>query len=290
MLPTATGDIQPVFILAGLFVPVLKVPSLTRALMSAKQRYFPGLLPANSKFMDWIKVEVKGSNLRSDIANGSTRQRKTALGYLDRLRDISRRMDTQLVGRAWIKGIGTPIDSTAIYTYSVQYILMQFEHFLQEKAATGIVVADSRNKGKNTSVSHSIFTQKYKTLGDTYPSIIEMPLFGHSDNHAGVQLCDAFCSAILTPMCIETYCVGHVTNVHIRTGYDRIKERYYADVRDMQYRYKDSASRWKGGLTVADALTKRHGGLLFTLPTTAPAAPAGDPLTSGASQVAEDAV
>jgi hypothetical protein len=61
----------------------------------------------------------------------------------------------------------------------------------------GFVIADSRMKRVNTQVSHSIFTQKFRTTGDTYDGIVEVPAFSHSDNHAGLELADAICSALL---------------------------------------------------------------------------------------------
>jgi hypothetical protein len=40
---------------------------------------------------------------------------------------------------------------------------------------------------------------------------MEVPSFGHSDNHAGLQLADLICSAFLWPMAMHAYCEGHIT-------------------------------------------------------------------------------
>jgi len=44
--------------------------------------------------------------------------------------------------------------------------------------------------------------------GDLYDRLIELPTFAHSDNHAGLQVADAMCSALLTPIAVNTYCAG----------------------------------------------------------------------------------
>jgi hypothetical protein len=64
-------------------------------------------------------------------------------------------------------------------------------------------------------VSHSIFTQKFKAEGDQYPRVLEMPTFGHSNNHVGIQIADLLASALLYPMATCAYCRGHVSNVHV---------------------------------------------------------------------------
>ena len=73
-------------------------------------------------------------------------------------------------------------------------------------------MAHSRNNGKNLRVSHSIFTQKFGAV-PKYERLVELPTFGHSDNHAGLQLCDIVCSALLNPIACFAYCAGHVNNV-----------------------------------------------------------------------------
>jgi hypothetical protein len=40
-----------------------------------------------------------------------------------------------------------------------------------------------------------------------------MPLFGHSDNHAGIQAADLLCSAFLFPMATYMYCLGHIKTI-----------------------------------------------------------------------------
>jgi hypothetical protein len=76
-------------------------------------------------------------------------------------------------------------------------------------------------------------------------------------------MADTICSAILTPLAVNTYCVGHVDNVHVRPRYDKIKEQFAGEVRKLQHRYKEASGRDRGGLIVSDAIGHRPGGLLF---------------------------
>ena len=64
----------------------------------------------------------------------------------------------------------------------------------------GVIVLDSRNKVKNVPVAHSLFTWNFSTHGTAYRYMAELPLFGHSDNHAMLQLVDWVASGILAPM------------------------------------------------------------------------------------------
>jgi Protein of unknown function (DUF3800) len=127
----------------------------------------------------------------------------------------------------------------------------------------GVMIADSRVKQLNSQVAHSIFTQKFKGGGDLYDRLIELPAFGHSDNHAGLQIADFLCSGIITPMAVDTYCSGHLTGVHIRPEYANVKSRYASRVRNMQHRYQQKNGQWQGGLVVSDPLGHKGGHLLF---------------------------
>lgn len=86
----------------------------------------------------------------------------------------------------WIKPIRGAFKSLPVYTASVRRCCAHFQSFLDERDATGVVIADSRNHHSNVPMSHSVFTRQHqqKQPGNLYPRILEAPLFGHSDNHA----------------------------------------------------------------------------------------------------------
>ena len=146
----------------------------------------------------------------------------------------------------------------------MQSICETFQHLLAAQGRTGFIIGDSRNKPLNVNVAHSIFTLKCRSSGDPLANIIELPLFGHSENHAGLQVADLVVSTLLFPLTMHAYCTGYVQNLHIRPGYNRIQARYGTELQRLQYRFADpSSGRWRGGIVVSDAHAHRPGGLLF---------------------------
>ena len=163
----------------------------------------------------------------------------------------------------WVKGIGEPFNGRAVYTSSMQHIFRYFEHLLATCGEVGLVVADSRSKPQNAVVAHSILTQKFAAGGDVYPHVAEMPVYGHSENHVGLQVADLLCSALLFPMsATASYCRGYVSSVHVRPGHALLSARYGLRLRALQYRYREGVA-FRGGLTVSDAIGRRPGRLLF---------------------------
>ncbi|MCT8328014.1 DUF3800 domain-containing protein [Albidovulum sediminis] len=262
-LESATSSIQPTLAITGLIVDYSSLHKLTSDMIEAKQRFFPRLLPATATHLDWIRAEVKGAELRKQACQSSRNEKRHAFGVIDKVTALCAAASAKIVGRVWVKGIGTPMNGTSVYTYSIQSIYQDFQKYLERANDIGFVVSDSRVHHLNTQVAHSVFTQKFKGTGDTYDRIVELPAFSHSDNHAGLQLIDLVCSAIITPIAIETCCKGHVTSPHVRPGYTTIKERYKIWLRESQFRYNEASGRTRGGLTVSDGISQKPGGALF---------------------------
>ena len=245
-------------------VDVTHLASLTDNFLNLKQQYFPGLPYPSAMPLDRILPEIKGADIRSNATRGTPRQRRHAIGFLDRILGLLQHHDAKLVARIWVKGIGLPFDATSVYTSSIQGICSYFEHYLTQTNGTGICIADSRNKFKNVSVSHSIFTLKFSSAAPSYQRLVELPTFGHSDNHAGLQICDIVCSALLYPIACFAYCTGHVNNVHVQPRAADLRRRYGEQLKALQYRYQNTATgRYEGGLVVSDAIARRNGSLMF---------------------------
>ena len=138
-----------------------------------------------------------------------------------------------------------------------------FDHYLTTADDFGFCIADARAKGLNVQVAHSILTQMFSTRQPQYPRIVELPTFGHSDNHVGVQVCDLLTSALIVPMVTHTYCTGHVANIHVQPDYSRIRGRFTNRIQQLLYRYQDAQGNWRGGITVSDAILHRPSSLMF---------------------------
>ena len=261
-LPTATAPIQPVLIICAVVIDQGSLSRLTHDLIALKKRFFPKLLPPGRPYLAWMPRELKGSEIRKSICSADRNGRRQAIGLLDKTVDLLRGYDIKIFGRALIKEIGGTIDGNAVYTSSMQAICFTLQNFLSQTGDSAFIIADSRNFTLNTSVANSIFTKKLKQGGDDYPSILEVPVFGHSNNHAGLQLCDLLCSGLLFPMAIDAYCTSHVANLHVRPGYSILRARYGLRLAQLQHRYLEMG-RKRGGITTDDKLGKHSGGRLF---------------------------
>lgn len=262
-LPGATSDIQPVLAIGGLIIDYSQLHRSTSELLNLKRRFYPQQKSADATYLSRILDEIKGSDLRKNACASGRNLRRATFGFLDGVFNICEKVDAKFVGRIWVKGIGQPFNGRAVYTSSIQAIASYFQDYLNKSDDLGIIIADSRLKHLNSQVAFSIFTQKFKGGGDTYDRIVELPTFGHSDNHAGIQIADFLCSAILTPMAVTTYCEGVLTSLHVRPGYNHIKERYAGKMNNMQHRYREASGRWVGGIVVSDEMSQRQGGLIF---------------------------
>lgn len=263
--PAPNGNDQPVFVIAGLILDVARLEQLTNSFLDLKYRFFPGLNYPSQNHLDRIIPEVKGAHLRRDATRGSRNERRHAFGFLDQIVALLELHHVRIIGRVWVKGLGEPFNGVAVYTSSVQILYTHFDHFLDHEASDlGFCIADSRNKPKNVNVAHSIFTQKFQASTSLFSRVLELPTFGHSDNHACLQACDIVSSAILFPIACFEYCTGHVANIHVQPNAADIKLRYGQRLKKLQYRYQDpSSGAYKGGIVVSDPIGAKSSALMF---------------------------
>ncbi len=255
-LPGPDSPVQPTLVLAALIVPQQNLASLTRDYLTLKSRFNPALRSGCSHFLDVAKKEIKGSDLRSEIRKRRRNRRRAVFGFIDKMLDLVEGNDGKILSRCYIKKPGLMFKGQAVYTSSMQALCEGFNRFLQDSGSRGLMIADHRTPALNSSVSHSIFTQKFRISGDPYANLVDMPTFGHSENHIPLQITDILCSAILTPIATSTYCVGHVTSVHVNPKDILIRARYAQRIRGLGYRYKVNG-RWRGGITVHDEIAQR---------------------------------
>lgn len=263
-LPSPSSPIQPVLLVIGLIIPQENITPITHDFLNFKQQFFRGLGTPSQDYLDWMLNEVKGADLRKLVKKTNRNSQRFAFRVMDHLLTLLERYDAKYIGRVWIKNTGAAFNGRAVYTCSIQHIANGFQALLSNNNRRGFIVADSRDKARNATVSHSIFTQKFKANGDPYNSILEMPVFGHSDNHAGLQLTDLIVSSILYPIATTVYCSGYVTDkTHHHPNYLLIKDRFGKRLKNLQYRYKNVNDKWCGGLKVSDPLGHRNASYMF---------------------------
>lgn len=133
------------------------------------------------------------------------------------------------------------------------------------------MIADSRSQNPNNTVSHSVFTMKYRAKGDAFPRLMEPPVFGHSINHSGLQLSDILCSGLLFPICVYHFLYETVPNSHVHGKYHRLAERYTATLQSLQLRLPSTNRTPIHGIVVSNPVTKTGAASLFKrFATTAP--------------------
>lgn len=255
-LASATSEIQPVFCITGLIVPQRDLYNLTQQFLDLKRKFFPKIVRECNHDLEIMLHEIKGAGLRKKIRDGNRDQRRHVLRLIGELFDLLEKHNCELIARAYVKKPMALFDGRAVYTSAMQTLCHDFQVYLASKTAKGLIIADSRNKEQNNNLSFSIFTKKYRRYaGDAYPSLFEMPTFGHSENHAGLQISDLLASAVLFPSVTYVYCTGHVNNVHVHPRYQLIKRHFSYRLKKMQYRY-DDGGRHRGGITVVDNILK----------------------------------
>ena len=185
------------------------------------------------------------------------------MGFLRETLALLESEQARLSGRVWVKGIGLPVNGRSIYTFSLQYICKCLNAQLDADDDSGLLVCDSRNKAPNSLASFSVFTQKFKATGDRIPRVFEMPVFGHSENHAGVQIADVICFALLFPLAVHTYCRGTISNIHVR-DYPYLRDRFTDRLDALQFRYSEGhPAKLTGGIIVDDKIGHRPRSQMF---------------------------
>ena len=264
-------DAQPAFILLGLILPQSSLRRYTEAFIALKQQFFPSKCSGSKH--EAILAELKGSDLRAIFTKKNERNKRHAVSFFSSILKLISEHNGKIIGRAYTKSLdpAEEVSPSGIYTYSMQQICKNFQAFLDKKSALGSVICDSRDYNQNHVASHSIFTQMYKQAGDTYPCIIDMPTFGDSRNHAGIQTVDLLCSGIIYPMVMHAYCRDHgLRNIHVQPKYLQIRKEFHILISQLQFRYDEQTSNKatfrSGGIVVSDKMGKKHSGHLFKNP------------------------
>lgn len=250
LVPTERNS-QPVFLLSAVIIKQSSLKQITREIIALKQRFFPARGAGLTRWHDWLKIEIKGSDLRRAIREGKHDTKRHAIGFMEQLLRLMEAHHVQIISRIYLKAPCVEFDGSSVYPAAIQSLSMAFESKLQHDAEKGIFILDSRNKVKNVPVAHSLFTQNFSSHGTAYNYLAELPLFGHSENHAMLQLADWLGSAFLAPMAIRTYYPElEPVCVHANPQFDSIQSRFGQRIKALQYRY-ECDGRKRGGISIS---------------------------------------
>lgn len=259
-------NVQPLLVITALFVNGDNLKCLTEDFIKIKKTFYPNKFTTLNHSLDGLIHEIKGDELRKKIRDQHFQSQpvNTVLRFLDEIFKLLIRYDVKITSRIWIKKIGVKLTDKSVYSLTTQQICIRFEEYLQSKKAEGIVIADYRDPGRNRYVAHSIFTQKNRTIkGDAFPSIVEIPTFGVSDNHACLQIADILSTTLIFPSAAQVYCHGHISNSFINPNYNHLRNRYKKRLRALQFNCKiKGMMHW--GITVKDQLGNKKGTDFFS--------------------------
>lgn len=257
---------MPSFGLAGLIIDSEKLEAITNEYIDLKKRFFPNQIAKENQPRrgNWATLDIKGSKLAYNLRSDSKSERRQTVGFLDNYVKILENYNVKILGRIWLKQLDTPMNELSLYTTSVQKVHQHYEKFLASCNSQGIVIADNRSPKQNHSVSHSIHTQKFSFYGNPYPNIIEVPTYGQSENHTGIQLADILISGFFNAITAAVYMkMMAPSNPHVNGAGLFLRDRYGLRLRNLQYMYKDHALKSQGGVVISDRINNMSSKHLF---------------------------
>jgi Protein of unknown function (DUF3800) len=196
------SNMQPIFALGGVVVPQANVTELTSRLMALKRKHYGLSYPKNEKY-ELLRNEIKGKDIRRELRKKGGHARAQLL-FIDDLLATLKSLDCHLLASIYVKGLESPFDGKAVYTTAVQKQVDLFQKYLTIQDSMGLVIADSRYNHLNSDVSHAVLTQQNSRYA-VNSRLVESPVFGNSENHAGLQVADIIVSALIVPIALATY-------------------------------------------------------------------------------------
>ena len=109
-----------------------------------------------------------------------------------------------------------------------------------------------------------MFTQPFgkhpKNVG-----LADMPVFGHSDNHAGLQIADLLCSAVLAPIACVVYAGAYASwNRHCDSGFLDLREQFGSRLQALTFSWFNPQNKRTGrSVVVRDPIGKRSTSLMW---------------------------
>lgn len=255
---------QPVIVIAGVSLPEADLTTITHEWIDLKARFFPAIAATGHGWLDAILQDIKGNKIRSRFrARASTRQKQHSTGLVDGTLKILERHDAKILGRIWIKPLRAEHNSISLYATSLQFICAAFDSGLPGPER-GMVVVDSQTYWHNHQLAHSMFTQRFGKH-PRHRGLVDMPVFGHSDNHAGLQIADLLCSAVLAPIACIAYAGTYAAwNQHCDPGYIDIRERFGQRLQALTFEWPHpQTGKASSSVVVSDPVGRRGTRLMW---------------------------
>lgn len=258
---------QPVIVIAGVSLPEADLTAITHEWINLKKTFYPSIAKSGHGWLDAILAETKGSSVRRRFQRRATRrQKQNAVGLVDGTLKILERHQAKILGRVWIKQLDVENHGMSMYAMSLQFICAAFDASLPT-GERGMVVVDSQTYRHNHQLAHSIFTQRFGK-NPKHCGLVDMPVFGHSDNHAGLQIADLLCSAVLAPIASSVYAGAYAAwNQHCDSGYLDIREEFGERLEALTFPLTTPSHKTgkpSSSVVVSDPVSKRGARLMWS--------------------------
>jgi hypothetical protein len=205
---------SPIFGLGGVLVSDEKWKALDRGYLDLKRYFFANeIRNCGDRPERW---EFKGNTLSTPSKQSNRRNQRFGIAVLDLLK----RCDCTIVGKGFVKRVGTSHDAIATYTSIVQGIMRSAEKIMRQKAGRQkgvcLMVMDRRNEENDRLVVESAQSHLFS---NGFQRILESPLVVDSQHYHGVQAADIVCG-ILGGL------LRWRKTPRISSGYSEIEPRY----------------------------------------------------------------
>lgn len=232
----ATNEGMPLFVLGGIAIDQSALTDLTRKLVEIKARALSDRsLIHRHDYEGENAPEIKGSLVRHAFrSEASSLATSLFQNFLDEICDVLKTQNAKLFAQISLKRKGQQFTGEALYGRSMELIFDRFQAYLNTVDNEGIVIADSRDPGRNSKTAHSIYKKKFRAQSEKFPAIVEAPVFGHSENHAGIQIADFVCSSLLAPMAAIQFASDLSSDSWSDEGFKRLVDRYGPRLQAMQ--------------------------------------------------------
>lgn len=226
-LPAADSNIQPFLVVAALALQSDSVGAFTHEVVRLKQGYLSALTPGRGPAS--LSFEVKGCALRAQLRQAGTTE-TPAHRLLDGTLEVLRRFDARVYAQVTPKPAGQAFDGKATYASSMLRLACGFDAWLGEQNSQGLMICDFREPGLNELMSRPIREAKFGA-SDTLPRLLDVPVFGHSQSHAGLQVADWMASSLIFAAVSARHATQLSGHPHLHVNDRVIAKRYHKRLR-----------------------------------------------------------
>lgn len=230
--PSLNNIATPVMAVTGVAFEAGRLSDLTSDFIDFKAAMFPKKFENLISPSAHLSTEIKGSELLHMYRASGRNKRRFAHKFVSNLIELVEKHDGKVAARVWVKDYENVLEQ-GNYNYAFQNIARIFSSHLKVNKDVGIVIADSRDHRGNSSVSKSILDRGLRN--SSFSSLVDVPVYGTSNNHAGIQIADLVSTCLVFPIAISAYCNRElITGVHSPDKYDEVRTMFVDDLERMQ--------------------------------------------------------